>query len=183
MRKEEYETAEKYLEYFSIQNPEKKRKQAQIFEETGKLQKAYQTYEELLFNDYQRVSASLHGIYMTALKEKDMDRAHFMAGKQTELARCFEMGKYYEVSGKLELAVIEKNADEVIATVKEMLETVEHIGDFRNSRLYEHMKFKTVEREFVEKLKENLIKCFRDEETYGFLQKDKRWIELLERRI
>ena len=45
------------------------------------------------------------------------------------------------------------------------------------------MKFKTVEREFVEKLKENLIKCFRDEETYGFLQKDKRWIELLERRI
>lgn len=29
MRKKEYEKAKKYLEYFSVQNPEKKRKQAQ----------------------------------------------------------------------------------------------------------------------------------------------------------
>ena len=73
MRKKQYDKAEKYLEYFSIQNPERKRKQAQIYAETGRMQEAYKAYEELLFTDYQRVSMELHGIYLLALKEKDME--------------------------------------------------------------------------------------------------------------
>lgn len=179
MRKEQYETAEKYLEYFSVQNPEKKRKQAQIYEKTGRIQKACQMYEELLFSDYQRASASLNGIYMAALSEKDMKRARYIVDKQIELAKCFEMGKYYEISVKLDLALLEKNADEVIETVGEMLDSVEHIGDFRNSRLYEHMKFKEMSQEFVKELRDNLIKCFQDEESYGFLQGDERWAALI----
>lgn len=75
MRKKQYDKAEKYLEYFSIQNPERKRKQAQIYAETGRMQEAYKAYEELLFTDYQRVSMELHGIYLLALKENDMEKA------------------------------------------------------------------------------------------------------------
>lgn len=37
MRRKQYEKAEKYLNYFSAQNPEKKRKQAQIYAETGRI--------------------------------------------------------------------------------------------------------------------------------------------------
>ena len=48
-RKGEYEEAETYLEYFSIQNPERKRMQAQIYGETGRIKEAYKAYEELLF--------------------------------------------------------------------------------------------------------------------------------------
>ena len=32
--------------------------------------------------------------------------------------------------------------------------------------------------EFLEELRNNLLDCFRDEETYGFLKHDKRWQEL-----
>lgn len=67
--------AEKYLEYFSIQNPERKRKQAQIYAETGRVKEAYKAYEELLFSDYQRVSMELHGMYMLALQDNDRKRA------------------------------------------------------------------------------------------------------------
>lgn len=179
-RKKQYEKAEKYLEYFSIQNPERKRKQAEIYAETGRVQEAYKAYEELLFSDYQRVSTELYGMYLLSLHNNDRERAHWLTDKMEELARCFEMGKYYEVSaGRLELAVLEEDADSVIATMQEMLSNVERMGDFRRARLYEHMEFGEMSGEFLREMKEKLLKCFRDEETYGFLKEDKRWRELV----
>lgn len=180
-RQKQYEKAEKYLEYFSIQNPERKRKQAEIYAETGRVEEAYRAYEELLFADYGRVSMELHGMYMLALKDKDMERAHMLVEKQEELARCFEMGKYHEACCGLEIATVEKDSDKVIAFMEEMLSSVEEIGDFRKAPLYEHLEFKEMKKEFVAETKENLLKCFREEETYGFLKEDERWKELVGR--
>ena len=179
MRKKQYDKAEKYLEYFSIQNPERKRKQAQIYAETGRMQEAYKAYEELLFTDYQRVSMELHGIYLLALKENDMEKARSIVQKQAEAAKFFEMGKYYEVSSFLEIAALEKDADTVIAAMEEMISGVEEIESFRNSSLYEHMEFKEIKEEDLEEIKENLRKCFRDEENFGFLKNDSRYQNLI----
>ena len=179
MRKKQYDKAEKYLEYFSIQNPERKRKQAQIYAETGRMQEAYKAYEELLFTDYQRVSMELHGIYLLALKENDMEKARSIVQKQAEAAKFFEMGKYYEVSSFLEIAALEKDADTVIAAMEEMLSGVEEIESFRNSSLYEHMEFKEIKEEDLEEIKENLRKCFRDEENFEFLKSDSRYQNLI----
>ena len=55
-RKEEYEKAEEYLKYFSIQNPERKRKQAFIYSKTNRIHEAYKSYEELLFSGYNMMS-------------------------------------------------------------------------------------------------------------------------------
>ena len=82
LRKKQYDRAEKYLEYLSQQNPEKKRKKAQICAETGRLEEAYKAYEELLFSDYMRASVELQGIYMLALQETDRERAHRIVEKQ-----------------------------------------------------------------------------------------------------
>lgn len=179
MRKKQYDKAEKYLEYFSIQNPERKRKQAQIYAETGRVKEAYKAYEELLFSDYQRVSMELHGMYMLALQDNDRKRAHRLVDKQKELARCFEMGKYYEISSGLELATLEKDTDSVVTIMEEMLSCVEQIGDFRKSQFYEHMEFKEIREDYMAEVKENLLKCFCDEESFGFLKNDERWQRLV----
>lgn len=179
MRKKQYDKAEKYLEYFSIQNPERKRKQAQIYVETGRVKEAYKAYEELLFSDYQRVSMELHGMYMLALQDNDRKRAHRLVDKQKELARCFEMGKYYEISSGLELATLEKDTDSVVTIMEEMLSCVEQIGDFRKSQFYEHMEFKEIREDYMAEVKENLLKCFCDEESFGFLKNDERWQRLV----
>lgn len=178
MRRKQYEKAEKYLNYFSAQNPEKKRKQAQIYAETGRINEAYKAYEELLFSDYQRVSMELQGMYTLAVQDSDMQKARMLAQKQKELAKCFEMGRYHEVLSGFDLAMREKDADTVISIVEEMLSSVEHIGDFRKSFLYEHMDFKEAAEDFVKELKEILLKSFRDDEEYRFLQDDKRWKQL-----
>ena len=170
MRKKEYEKAESYLSYFSIQNPERKRKQAEIYSETNRMEEAYQSYEELLFVNYQMVNATLQGLYMLALKEDDFLKAHLYADKQAEAARLFEMGAYREAASQLEIATLEQDADAVLATMKTMLSSVDDLNSFCRSTLYEHMKFKEIKEDFLEKLKSDLLECFQDEATYGFLK-------------
>lgn len=60
-----------------------------------------------------------------------------------------------------------------------MLASTGSMDGFCNSPLYEHMTFKKTGHEFSEEMKNNLRKCFRDEEAYGFLKADKRWQELV----
>lgn len=178
MRRNQYEKAQECLKYFSEQNPERKRKQAQIFSETNRIQEAYRAYEELLFSAYQVLSGTLSGMYRLAIQENDRKRAHMLVGKQKELAGCFEMGKYYEICGMLDMATYEKDEETILETAKKMLFSVEEIDSFRRAPLYEHMEFKEISDEFKAEMKENLLQCFRDEKSYGFLKDNKEWQEL-----
>ena len=174
LRKNEYKKAEECLRFFSEQNPEKKRKQAQIYSAANQIRKAYQAYEELLFADYQMINATLQGLYLLALQENNFEKAHLFADKQSEAARCFDMGRYHEAASQLEIATLEKDADTVLSIMEEMLGSVNDINSFTKSPLYEHMKFKDVNEDFLNELKNNLRQCFQDEETYGFLRKEEK---------
>ena len=118
-------------------------------------------------------------MYMLALQDNDRKRAHRLVDKQKELARCFEMGKYYEISSGLELATLEKDTYSVVTIMEEILSCVEQIGDFRKSQFYEHMECKEIREDYRAEVKENLLKCFCDEESFGFLKNDERWQRLV----
>ena len=182
-RKGQFEEAETYLRYFSIQNPERKRMQAQIYGETGRIKEAYKAYEELLFADYQRISAILHGMYQLARKENDRKQARKLVEKQGELARCFEMGKFYEVVPRLDLAVLEQNQELALDTMEKVLASVAGIGGFRQAWLYEHMTFQEMQPELLENMKKQLLQSFADEETYGFLKEEPRWQALCGKQV
>lgn len=181
-RKKQYEKAESYLAYFSFQNPDRKIKQAEIYSGMGRTEEACKEYEELIFEAYGRVSISLQGLYSLAVQDKDMERAHRLVEKQQDMSRCFEMGRFQEVSGGLELATMEKDTDAVIRIMREMLDALQQIGGFRDSFLYGHMSFKELRTAFVAEIRENLLQSFRDEETFGFLKGDERWEELCRKR-
>lgn len=178
-RKEQFEKAEEYLVYYSKQNPERKRKQAVIYSKTNRVNEAYKAYEELLFSGYQMISMIFHSIYMLVMRDKDMRKAHMLVEKQRELASIFEMGEYHEASCRLDLATSEKDMEATIETMERMIASLEKICDFTKSVLYEHMEFKEINEEFCKELRENLLTCFRDEETYGYMKKDKHWQKLV----
>lgn len=81
MNKEKYEQAEQYLTYFSQENPERKRKQAIICSKTGRQKDAYKMFEELLYAGYQNLNMTFHDIYVLALKENDLNKAHMLVIK------------------------------------------------------------------------------------------------------
>ena len=172
---------EKYDDYILkcyIRVLESKGKQALIYSKTDRREEAYKAYEELLFSGYQTLSAVFQSIYTLAMQDNYLDKAHKMVEKQQEIARIFEMGKYHEVSCGLELATLEKDTDKVLEIMEEMLRGIEKIAAFTESELYEHMTFKKANQEFMDEMKKNLIACFRDEETYGFLKGEGRWKQI-----
>ncbi len=178
-RKEQYENAEEYLNYFSSQNPERKRKQAFIYSKTNRVNEAYKAYEELLFSGYQMMNMVFQSIYVLAMQDKDREKAYILVDKQRELANIFEMGEYHEVSCRLDLATAEKDVEATIETMERMLASVDKICDFTKATLYEHMEFKKPEEKFITKQHKNLLTYFRDEETYSYMKKSKRWQELI----
>lgn len=175
LRNEQYETAEQYLQYYSIQNPHRKLKQGNIYSKTNQIDKAYKLYEEVLFSEYQIVSMALNSLYILSLEEQNFDRAHLFTNKQQALAQLFEMGKYHEESCKLDLATTEKDIDTILDTMETMLLSLDDINGFTNSSLYEHMDFKKSNSTFLTELKQNLLDCFQDKEAYGFLEGNERW--------
>lgn len=180
IRREQWEKAEKYLVYFSNENPERKRKQAFIYSKTGRLEEAYKTYEQILFSGYQMASMVMHSIFNLAMEEGNMTRAGQLVEKQQQMARLFEMGKYSEVSTKLEWTVARKDVEGTLETMEQMLDCVDTVDDFMTSTLFEHMEFRKASKgEFQPMLKKNLLENFRDEETFGFLKKEERYRELV----
>lgn len=179
MRKEQFDKAEECLAWLSEQNPERKRKQGELYQKTGRLQEACRTFEELLFSEGQRAAMTLQNLYRLALQEQNAEKARYLTEKQSQLAVVFDMGVYHEASCRLDLAAKEKDAEGTLETMQAMLAGVDRITDFRNSPLYEHMDFKELGEDFLKELKKNLIKCFRNEEAFDFLHSDERWKTLI----
>lgn len=179
LRKEQFEKAEKYLSYYSKRDPERRRKQAQIYAKTGRPRDAYKAYEELLLSAGRFLMMVFHGMLMLAMEEPDKTKAHLFVEKQRDLAKLFEMGKYYEVCYGFDLVVAEKDVEATLKLMEEMLSSVGDLGaGFRRSPLYEHLAFKDIDEESLAEMRRNLIKCFQDEESFDFLKGEKRWEEI-----
>lgn len=178
MQREQYEQAEKYLDYFSRENPERKRKQAFIYSRTGRKEEAWKAYEEMLFSGYNMLSIVFQSLSQLAMEEEDWERAHRMLDKQSRLANVFEMGAYHAVCG-LELATMEQDKDATVEIMSKMLDSLSEMNGFTKSDLYRHMSFQEVREEFLANVRKGLLNCFRDEETFDFLKEDERWQELV----
>ena len=172
LRDENYKKAEEMLTYFSQENPQWKRKKALLKTKTGNLEEAWKTYEELLFATFQMANETFQEMTVLAMKKEDMDRAKLLIEKQTALAKAFDMGLYYEASPRLELAVYEKDPGETKRIAEEMLEGIENLDHFTRSPLYAHMTFKAFSPDFKNEMRENLLQALRDQETFGYMEKE-----------
>ena len=178
IRKEMYDKAEEYLHYFSEEGTERKRIQAVIYSKTGRIEEAYKAYEEIVFSEGQVLNMAFSSLYMLSAQAGDMVLAQKYIEKESSLSCLLEMGKYSEVSCRLEPVVQEQNAEETLLLVKQILDAIPTIGGFANSWLYSHMEFKEISETF-ERLRNNLLKCFLDRKTFGYMDGNAEWEELL----
>lgn len=162
-RKRQFDRAEKYLDYFSDQNPEKKRKRARIYAEMGRKEEACKAYEESLFSGYQGISAVFQGMFDLAKDAGDEEKMRYLAEKQEMLARCFDMGSYYEAFGRVNLASALGDEKMARTVMQEMLEALPEMDACKSSVLYAHMTFKPLTPDFIKELRENLVKGFEEE--------------------
>lgn len=177
IRKEDYEKAAHYLKYFSFDNPERKRKEALIKSKTGKRTEAYRLYEELLYAGYQRMQLVLNDLRILYMEDDDHEMAKKLVEVSSSIASAFEMGKYNEISVGLDVAAWEKDVECTARIMREILKSVDTIGDFTYSKLYQHMYLKSVAPSFTAELKKELLKSLNDE-TFDYMNGNEEWNKL-----
>lgn len=176
--KEEYETAEKYLAYFSDQNPLRQEKQAFIYSKTNRLAEAYQTYEQLLLTGFQTMSMTLQSLYMLALQKNDAETAKLLVEKQGQLANALDMGRYQEIAPMLDYASAQKDVALTIETMTQLLASIDTLDAFARSPLYQHLELKEIDKAFIAQQRTQLKELFRDEETFGYMKNHAGWQDL-----
>lgn len=177
VRKEDYEKARQYLNYFSLENPERKRKEALVNSKTGKHAEAYRAYEELIFTGYQHIQMTLNDLRILYMEDGNHEMAKKLVEVSSLAASTFEMGKYNEVCFGLDVAVWEKDIAWTVQLIQDILDSLETIGDFAKSKLYQHMALKTADFEFSASLKQKLLESFKDE-SFHYLQGNECWEKL-----
>lgn len=154
---------------------EKKRRQALICQRRGQREEAMKLQEEILFSEYQSVNLVLNDLRLIAMECQDHERVRRLSALQSQLARCFEMGPYYEAAAQLELAVWEKDEAQMIRIAEALLEGVKQMDSFCHSWLYRHMTFKPVPPGWVEEMRENLLEGFRKDPDYAPMLRNEAW--------
>ena len=177
IRQEDYEKAAQYLDYFSLENPDRKRKEALVNSKTGKRTEAYRAYEELIFSAYQHIQMTLNDLRILYMEDDDHEMARKLVEVSSSAASTFEMGKYNEICFGLDVAAWEKDIEWTAQLIQEILDSIGTIGDFTKSKLYQHMALKTVDSNFSASLKRELLKSLEDE-SFHYMQGNEYWEKL-----
>ena len=177
IRQEDYEKAAQYLDYFSLENPDRKRKEALVNSKTGKRTEAYRAYEELIFSAYQHIQMTLNDLRILYMEDDDHEMARKLVEVSSSAASTFEMGKYNEICFGLDVATWEKDIEWTAQLIQELLDSIGTIGDFTKSKLYQHMALKTVDSNFSASIKRELLKSLEDE-SFNYMQGNEDWEKL-----
>lgn len=181
LRKKEYAKAESYLQYFSDYDPMKRIYHGRLYKEQGEKKEAYKMFERVIFDEYNILSYAFTHMITMSIEEDDIQKAHYLARKAGAMAEVLERGRYHECSAMLDVVCAEKNVPETYHVAVQLLKNVDSICGFIKSRLYEHMTFSEPKDGFIEDLKEKLRECFEDKESFGYMEGNEGWEELLAR--
>lgn len=179
LRKKDYAMAEKYLRYFSDYDPVKKVKMGQLYMRQGKTEDAYEKLEDVVFSTYTTLNLTFGTMITQALEEKNHEYAKYLAKKMNVLANAFDMGKYHECAAMLNVVVAEKDVEGTFQVAKQLLENVDTMGDFRESKLYQHMKFRNTENPYAKEMKKALLEGFRTEEEFSYMNGYEPWDQFI----
>ena len=179
LRKKNYLVAEKYLSYFSDHDPMKKVNRGRLYKEQGKIEEAYEMFEDVLFSEYSTLNLAFSMMTGLALEEKDTAYAKFLAEKNGTLSAVFDMGKYNEYAPMLNIVCAEKDVEGTYQAVEQLLESVDSLYGFSGSKLYRHKKFKDTDGSYLQVIKEKLLEGFRNEEDLSFMKGYEPWEKLI----
>lgn len=173
-RKKDYGKALDYTEFFSRENPERKRKEALVYSKTGRKEDAFRMYEELLFTGYQHIQMTLNSLHSLYMENDDHEMVNKLDRVSSAAASTFEMGRYQEACAGLETAAWEKDTERTARIMRDIWDNLETVADFTKSKLYQHMAFKSASPEFVDSVRKELLHSLEDE-SYRYMQGNALW--------
>ncbi len=145
MAKKEYDKAQQLLDKIPPLGYDKRMMQAMLFYNQDKKKEAYEVYELMLYKASNEICSTLQLIANMLCKEKKYDIAEKYADLGKKVAELFHLGTYIAYTPKMLVAIQKEDKEESIRMLEKMVEGLETMGDFENSPLYTHIKFKKIE--------------------------------------
>ncbi|MDO4321854.1 MAG: helix-turn-helix transcriptional regulator [Lachnospiraceae bacterium] len=139
MNQKEYDEAEKILSYIPERESEHKMLRALLYRRRGESDAAYQAYERMILEGYEKINVAFTGIFELASDIGDVERRDLMIEKQEELARILEMGRYHEIYLRLYPALEQRDKETSIYLLQELVQGIRNARDYRKSKLYAHL--------------------------------------------
>jgi putative transcriptional regulator len=166
----EYDRAQQLLDKIPPIGYDKRRAQAMIYYNQGKREEAYEIYEQLLYQDANELTSTLHLMIRRMIQNGNLDKIPRYIDIAKQIAQLFELGSYIEYSPDLFLAIAKKEKDRCLDALDKMISGMDHLYDYSKSELYTHMKFN--EKADSGLMKDMIKKGLESDESLEFLKGD-----------
>lgn len=179
LSEENYEEAQKLLDQIPPAGYDKRMMQASIYSRQGQYDKAYEIHESMLYQNANTLITTLGMITQLKCRQKEYDTALVYAKLSRAVAEQFDMGKYVAGSSELMVALEQKQKEESLRLLREMLEHMEDMFLAYRSPLYQHMKFK--EPSELSSMGKILQTAFESDEQIDFLREEPEFQKLMKK--
>ncbi|MDO5291998.1 MAG: helix-turn-helix domain-containing protein [bacterium] len=177
MNQKEYEAAQKLLDRIPPAGFDKRMMQANLYGNQGLHDKAYQVYEEMIYQYSNNLIGSLMQVINLLCEQEQYEKALQYAQLAETVADSFALGSYVGISARLPIFLKEKKVEESLQTLGEMIKGIDTMDRPLKSDLYRHMKFK--ESDGFDEMKQLLRKSIELDPELEFLKEDVRFQRII----
>ena len=177
--KEDYQKSQKMLDRIQEVNVDKTIQQALLFENSGKIDCAYNIWEKKIWENSQEIFTVLSFVIELLYKERRYSEAEEYIERAKKVAEVFDFGVYHKYSLDLSLAIEKSDKEKVIEMVVKMVNEASSMDDSMKSTLYKHMNFNITHPISKDRYEEMVKEAFKKNEKLNFVKNDPRIKSLL----
>ncbi len=159
----------------------KKEIQAKIYLKEEKYGESQKVLEEQILKKGMEVYQALSLLITLALKEKDVNRAKALNEKLMAVVKTFDQWHYNNFVGTLKIAIEEKNKEETLYILDEILLATQKPWNIGESVLYQKMETKPFNKESLREFTHQLIASLEEDETLNFIKDEEAWADLIQK--
>ena len=175
----EYEEAQKLLDQIPPIGFDKRMTQASLYSKQEKYNEAYKIHEEMVYQNTNGLIGSLMQIIQLKCNEREYEDALIYAKLARNVAENFELGQYIASTPEFMIALDQKNKDESLRLLEDMISGINEINCISQSKLYPHMKFK--QDNGFSTMKDMMKKSFENDVELDFLREDPVFIRIMKK--
>ena len=177
--KEDYKKSQKMLDRIQEVNVDKTIQQALLFENSGKIDCAYNIWEKKIWENSQEIFTVLSFVIELLYKERRYSEAEEYIERAKKVAEVFDFGVYHKYSLDLSLAIEKSDKEKVIEMIVKMVNEASSMDDSMESTLYKHMNFNITHPISKDRYEEMVKEAFKKNEKLNFVKNDPRIKSLL----
>lgn len=166
LQQDEYEKAQEYIDKMPNITYDKKQLQGNLYAKSGELNKASEVFENKLISTTTEIFTILISMMEIALKEERNEDAKYFAQILEKTTALYDLWEYNSHVAYFQLYLSQKDPDNFIVTLRNMVNAMSRKWDSSKSRLYKHIRTKENEEGVTEQFQSSFINMLKNDKSH-----------------